>query len=174
VTKALIRLPRALRAEAKLLLALTSIFALHVAGVQGFEAKPLSKLSPTNSAWRDMLDGPGDSAQIRGDRRILEGQLVEIANFDIGWDYTRPLGARPQEPTVTPNHPRGVKCISWNQELDMMPITQVGADDHPLCIAIAVQQEHLKRIAEVIVIELIVANAVKPDRRTGRDHKIQR
>ena len=49
----------------------------------------------------------------------------------------------------------------------MLAVAQVRPDDDARGGAVGLQQEHFERIAEVIVVELVVANAVQPHRRLG-------
>jgi hypothetical protein len=60
-----------------------------------------------------------------------------------------------------------VKCITWNKKLDALTTPQIGTDYNPLRRPIGVQHQNLNRIAEVIVIELIVADAVQSYRCLG-------
>jgi hypothetical protein len=106
-----------------------------------------------------------DCAQIGGQGWIFAGQLVDIADFDIGRHHARPLGARTKKPTATPNQPCRVERAAGDHELHALTSAQTWSDDDPLGGAVGVQQKHFERITEIIVVELIVADAVKPNRR---------
>ena len=69
----------------------------------------------TDTGRRDMLHRRGDCAQFGGNSWIFAGQLVEVADFGICWHHARPLRARSQEPTTTPDYARSVKRISRDQ-----------------------------------------------------------
>jgi hypothetical protein len=53
----------------------------------------------------------------------------------------------------------------------MCPPTMLGPSTTS---SLSPQQQHLNRIAEIIVIELLASDAVKLHRRVGRDHEIKR
>src|SRR5215831_18144177 len=82
---------------------------------------------------------------------------------NVGGYHPRPLGARAKEPAAPPHQPRGMKRVAGDEELQLFPAAQVRADD-ALGRAVAVQQQDLERIAEIVVVELIVADAVEPHR----------
>ena len=84
----------------------------------------------------------------------------------------RPFGAGAEEPALAADHARGVKGVPRNQQLDTVAGPQIRADDNVL--ALAAQQQHLDRVAQVIVIELVVADAMQPHRRLRRHHEVQR
>jgi hypothetical protein len=50
-----------------------------------------------------------------------------------------------------------MKRVARDEELQLFPAAQVRADDDALGRAVAVQQQDLERIAELVVVELIVA-----------------
>ena len=106
-----------------------------------------------------MPDGSGDSAQVGGNRRIFAGELVEIAELDIGRHDPRPLGAGAEKPAAPVDQTRGVEGVAGDEELDALSGAQIRPDHHPLALAVAAQQEDLERIAEIIVVELVVADA---------------
>jgi len=56
----------------------------------------------------------------------------------------------------------------------VFPAAQVRPDDDAVGRAVAAQQQDLERIAEVIVVELIIADAVKTHRCSRRHHEIER
>jgi hypothetical protein len=68
---------------------------------------------------------------------------------------------------------RGVEGVAGDEELDALSGAQIRPDHHPLALAVAAQQEDLERIAEIIVVELVVADAVEPHRGVGRHHEIE-
>ena len=65
-----------------------------------------------------------------------------------------------------------MKCVAGNEKLDALIATHVWPDHNALARAIFVQQQHLDRITEIIMIKLVVADAVAaPVHRP--DHKIE-
>src|SRR5215216_6055830 len=130
-------------------------------------------LSRTRPAWRHVLYRRGDCAQIGGDGRIFPGQLVDVADLDVSRYDARPLGAGAQEPAAMPDQPCSVERVAGDQQLHALAAAQVRSDDDPLGGPIGVQQEQLQRITEIIVVELVVADAVKPNWRAGRHHEIE-
>jgi hypothetical protein len=50
-----------------------------------------------------------------------------------------------------------MKGVAWNEQLHPVPCAQIGADDDALGRAIGVQEKNFERIAEVIMVELVVA-----------------
>src|SRR3954452_5604309 len=95
---------------------------------------------------------------------MLIGQLLDIANLNIFRGHNAwPLRASAQEPFALPKKPRRVERRPGNQQLDAMARLDVRSDDDTLGSPSRVQQEELERIAEVIMIELIVADAVGAD-----------
>ena len=55
-----------------------------------------------------------------------------------------------------------------------MAADDVRADNEQLAVAVLAQQQHLDRVAEIIVIELLVLDAVQLHRRFRRHHEIER
>ena len=55
-----------------------------------------------------------------------------------------------------------------------LPAPKVRTDDDALHRPVAVEHEHLERIAEIVVVELAVPDAVEPDRRGRRHQEIER
>src|SRR5690606_38301658 len=108
------------------------------------------------------MRGGGYRAQLRRDRGVSRGDLVQLADFDVGRHGSGPFGACSQKPSPVPDDPGGVECIAGDQELQSLPSSNVWAYHDPLA-GVVVQEEHLERIAQVVVIELFVADAVKPD-----------
>jgi len=110
-----------------------------------------------------------ECAQIIGHVGIFFGQRIDIANFDIGRLYARPFGARTEEPAPKAfgDHARCVKCIAWNEKLYVLTTAQLRTDNDALGRSIGVKHQDLNRIAEVIVIELVVADAVQSHRCVG-------
>ena len=112
---------------------------------------------------------------VSGNGWIFSGQLVEIADFDVFCrHHARPLGARAQEPLTAPDQSCSMERISGDQQLHTVPTAQVWSDDDPFGGAVGVQQEYLERISEVLVVELVVADSVKPYRGVGRHHEVER
>jgi len=60
-----------------------------------------------------------------------------------------------------------VKCITRNKKLDALTTPQIGTDYNPLRRPVGVQHQDLDRIAKVIVIKLIIADAMQAYRRLG-------
>jgi hypothetical protein len=54
--------------------------------------------------------------------------------------------------------------IAGDEELDALPTAQIRADNDPLAGAVVAQQEYFERIAEIVVIQLVIANAMEPHR----------
>jgi hypothetical protein len=67
-----------------------------------------------------------------------------------------------------------VERVAGDEELDALPPAHVRSHDDSLGFSTPMQQEHLKRVAEVIMIELVIENAVQPNRRAGRHHEVKR
>jgi hypothetical protein len=53
-----------------------------------------------------------ESAQIIGRVRILFGQYIDIADFDVGWLHPRPFGACTQKPVALSDDTRRMKRIN--------------------------------------------------------------
>jgi hypothetical protein len=66
-----------------------------------------------------------------------------------------------------------VKRVAGDQELHPLAGAQVGPDHDAFGRAVGVQHEHLERITEIVVIELVVADPMKADRCPRRNQKIQ-
>jgi len=84
-----------------------------------------------------------------------------------------PFGARAQKPAPSPDYTRSVKSTAGNQKLHTLPATQVWTDYNAFGRAIDVQHQHVDRITEIIMIKLVVADAMQPDRCARRYHKIE-
>ncbi len=68
---------------------------------------------------------------------------------------------------TAPDQPCSVECIAGDQQLHTLATAQVRSDDDPFGATVGVQQEHLERIAEIIVVKLFVADSVKPHGASG-------
>jgi hypothetical protein len=64
--------------------------------------------------------------------------------------------------------------VTWDEELDVFPAAHVWTDDDALARAVAAQKQDLERITEVIVVQLVIADAVEPHRCGWRDHEVER
>jgi len=64
--------------------------------------------------------------------------------------------------------------MAGDPQLHMLAAMQIWSDNDPLAGTIGVQQDHFQRIAEIIMIKLIIAEAVKAHRRTGSHQKVKR
>jgi hypothetical protein len=53
-----------------------------------------------------------ESAQIIGRGRILFGQYIDIADFDVGWLHAWPFGACTQKPVALSDDTRRMKRIN--------------------------------------------------------------
>lgn len=104
--------------------------------------------------------------------RKLRRQEIRLAEFDIGRNHARPFGAGAEEPALLADNARGVNGVARNQKLHAVAGAQIRPDDDVL--ALPAQQQHLDRIAKVIMIELVIADPVQPHRRLRRHHEIQR
>src|SRR5215469_18810489 len=67
-----------------------------------------------------------------------------------------------------------MKRVAGDEELQVFPAAQVRPDDNAVARAVTAQQQDLERIAEVVVVELIVADAVELPRCSRRYHEIER
>jgi hypothetical protein len=67
-----------------------------------------------------------------------------------------------------------MKCVAGDQQLNALAPAQVGADNDALGRAVAMQQQDLERVAEIIVVKLVVADAVEPHGRGRRYHEVER
>jgi hypothetical protein len=105
-------------------------------------------------------------AQVVSHAWIFCRQRFDIADFNIRRFYARPFGARTEEPSPKAfgDHACGVKRIAGNQELHALTTAKIRADYDAFACAIDVQHQYLDGIAQVIVIKLVVADAM---RRTG-------
>jgi hypothetical protein len=104
---------------------------------------------------------------------ILRRQGVDIADFDIDSLYAGPFCARAEKPAPLSNDARSVKRIARDQKLHLLAGTEIWTDYDMLACTIFVQHKNFNRIAEITVIKLIVANAVKSHGRIRRHHEIQ-
>jgi hypothetical protein len=64
-----------------------------------------------------------------------------------------------------------MECVAGDEQLHALAPAQVGADNDALGRAAAMQQQDLDRVAEIIVVELVVADAVEPHWRRRRYHE---
>ena len=70
--------------------------------------------------------------------------------------------------------PRGVEGVAGDVKLHPLPAPDIGTDDDVFDRPVVVEHEHLERIAEIVVVELAVPDAVQPDRRGRRHQEIER
>ena len=80
----------------------------------------------------------------------------------------------PRNQSLTPDQPRGVEGVAGDQHLHALAVAQIRSDDDTRGGAVAVQQEHFEGIAEIIVVELVIADAVQAHRSLRRDHEVER
>jgi hypothetical protein len=64
--------------------------------------------------------------------------------------------------------------VAGNEQLHPLAPAQVGADNDPLGRAAAMQKQDLERVAEIVVVELVVTDSVKPHRCGRRHHEVER
>ena len=64
--------------------------------------------------------------------------------------------------------------VAGDEQLHALAPAQVGADDDALGRIVAMQQQDLERVAEIIVVKLIVADAVEPHGCDRRHHEVER
>jgi hypothetical protein len=64
--------------------------------------------------------------------------------------------------------------VAGDEELDALPAAQIRAENDPLAGAVVAQQEYFERIAEVVVIQLVIANAMEPHRCGWCHHEVER
>jgi hypothetical protein len=81
-----------------------------------------------------------DGADIGCNRRISRRQFIDIADFDVGGNDSRPFGARAEEPTAPTDDPRCMERVTWDEELYAFPAAYVRTDDDALARAVAAQQ----------------------------------
>src|SRR5262245_45300098 len=67
-----------------------------------------------------------------------------------------------------------MKGVAGDEELEVFPAAQVGTDDDAVGRTVAVQRQDPERIAEIVMVELIIADAVEPHRRSWRHHEVER
>ena len=67
-----------------------------------------------------------------------------------------------------------MKRAARNEELHLVSLAQVRPDDVVLRRAVLQHHQHLDRIAEIVMIELVVADAVQLHRLLRRQHEIER
>src|SRR5918996_5336564 len=97
---------------------------------------------------------------------MLLRQLVDVADLDIFSRHDSwPLGASTEEPFAPAEQPRRMKGVAGNEQLNAMAASNVWSDNDPFGRRVRMQQENLERIAEVIMVELIVADPVGPNGR---------
>jgi hypothetical protein len=73
-----------------------------------------------------------------------------------------------------PLQARGVEGVAGNQQLHLFADGEIGANHLPRAGPVLVQQQDLEGIAEIVVVELVIADAVEPHRRARRDQKVER
>ncbi len=112
-------------------------------------------------------------AQIGSDCGIFRRQRFEIADFHVCRFDTWPFRARTEEPATASGHARSVKRIAGNQKLDALTTAKVRADYDAFARAIDVQHQYLDRIAQVIVVKLVVSNAMQAHRCIRRNHEVK-
>jgi hypothetical protein len=88
----------------------------------------------------------------------LAASRSDIAELDVPvtHDYARPFRARTEEPAPLAGDARGVERVAGDVELQHVAAGDVGTDDDQLAVAVLAQQQHLDRVAEIILIELLV------------------
>jgi hypothetical protein len=106
--------------------------------------------------------------------RIFRRKLFHLAELDVGGLDARPFRAAAEKPAARSDDARGVERVAGDEQLHLLPRAQIGADNVVLGRAVGHQHQHLDRVAEVIVIELIVADAVQLHRLVRRQHEIER
>lgn len=97
-----------------------------------------------------MLHRRRNGVQLGGDCRIFAGDLVEIADLDVGGDNARPFGAGAEKPALPPDDARGVKRAAGNELLDALSVVQVRSDCDAFGTAVGAQQKQLDRITEIV------------------------
>jgi len=63
---------------------------------------------------------------------------------------------------------------TWQEQLHLVARGEIRPDDFDRVRPVGVQGQHLERIAQVAVVQLIVADAVQPHRPLGRHQEVQR
>ena len=117
-----------------------------------------------------------ECAQIISSAWIFRCECFDIADFNICRFYARPFCARTEEPAPKAfgDHARGVKRIAGNQELHALTTATIRADYDAFARAIDLQHQYLDRIAQVIVVKLVVSDAMKSNRCIRRYHEVKR
>src|SRR4029077_20121262 len=108
-----------------------------------------------------LSNGGLDRAQIGGNTGVFRCQLLDIAALDVGRHDPSPFGARTAEPTAASQQARGMERVAGNEQLHPLAPAQVGADNDPLGGAAVMQKQDLERVAEIVVVELVVTDTVK-------------
>lgn len=103
-------------------------------------------------------NGSRDGAQRVGNGRILRGNLIDIADLDIGRHHAGPLGACAEKPPATPDHLCRVEGIAWNEKLHTIAGPQIRTDDDALGRAVGVQENDFERIPEILISPYVVAH----------------
>jgi hypothetical protein len=67
-----------------------------------------------------------------------------------------------------------VERVAWDEELEQVAAGEVRPHHMQFAAAVLAEQQHLDRIAEIVVVELVVLDAVKLHRRFRRHHEIER
>src|SRR5262245_44514916 len=94
---------------------------------------------------------------------------LDIRRLDAG-----PFCRGAEEPPPPADHAGGVECVARDIQLHAMALAQIRADDVTFSRPAFQQHQHFDRIAKIIMIELIVADAVELHRLLGRHHKVKR
>ena len=84
-----------------------------------------------------------------------------------------PLGTGSEEPSPSGSEPRGVEGTARQEELNPFPSGEIRSHSVHGVVSLGVQRQHLERLAEIAVIQLVVANPVKPHRALRRHEKVQ-
>ena len=58
-----------------------------------------------------------------------------------------------------------MKCVAGDEKLHALSGGDIRSDNDALALAAGMQQEQFERIAEIIMIELVVHDAMQPHRR---------
>ena len=120
------------------------------------------------------LSGEGEGAEIGGSFGDLDRKRFDIADLDIlRWIDAGPFGARAQEPALLAGDARRVKRTG-GEKLHQLAAREMRPDHDELAGAAFMQQQHLDRVAEIIMVEPIAFDAVELHRRLGRHHEIER
>ena len=95
--------------------------------------------------------------------RVFRCQLVDIADLDVGRASTPGHSVlAPRNQRRRAQQPCGMERVAWDEQLHALAARRSGPTTTRSVAAAAMQKQNLERVAEIVMVELIVTDTVKP------------